>query len=69
MVKIMSNSEIFTYVSSLIGIAFVFGKQAASINRLHRDVTNLAELHRNTVEELHDIAITLAKIEQKLFGS
>jgi hypothetical protein len=64
--KNMDTKEIVGFVVTGIGVAFGFGRQAAMIATARRDIDSIANLHRLTLEELHDIAIAIAKIEQRL---
>lgn len=62
----MSMIELFGLASTLAGIAFGFGKQSNSIATLRRDNNAIAELHRLTLDELHDIKVELAGVKKDI---
>lgn len=62
----MDTKELIGFAITGIGVAFGFGRQAAIIATARRDIDSIADLHRMTLEELHEIAIALAKLEQRL---
>lgn len=62
----METKEILGFLITGIGVAFGFGRQAANMARARKDIDAIADLHRMTLEELHEIAITTAKIDQRL---
>lgn len=62
----MNTQEIIGFAITGIGVAFGFGRQAANISNNQKDIHAIAKLHRETQEQLHDIKIIVAKLEQKI---
>lgn len=63
----MNILEFIPVILTAIGGAFGFGKLAQDTEINKRDIANIANLHRITIEELHEIAVSIARIEQRLF--
>jgi len=62
----MNKFEIFGVLSTLLGIAYGFGKQSASINQNKRDINAVAERNREILATLNEIKATVARLDQRV---
>ena len=62
----MDTQHIIAFGVTAIGCAFGFGKQASTLATNRRDIDNIANLYRSQSEDLHEVLITVARLEQKI---
>jgi hypothetical protein len=62
----MDLKELIPIAMTGVGVAFGFGRQAANLASLKRDVDFIGKSHRDISETLSDIRDRLARIEQDI---
>jgi predicted nucleic acid-binding Zn-ribbon protein len=62
----MELKELLPLGAAGVGVAFGFGRQAANLQSLKRDVDFIGRSHRDISESLADIRDRLARIEQDI---
>ncbi len=62
----MDLKELIPHIITFAGLVFGFGWQGAVIKQSRLDIKNIGSSHREILDKLKDLEVTLGRIDQRL---